>query len=137
MVFLRRFVAGKEHPSEKAAHEVFVLIRRVLPEPVDQIEIGLVEVCGIFFWEIRASRRDAPLEAAAIGSRFAHEDLKQSRHRNLGVPDEDGLVALFEGEAHAVENFHSVDGLGEIFHAQKLVARLAFRLEADERILAG
>ena len=112
--FLQCFVAGEQHPAEKAAHEVFILVLRVLPHPVDQIQIDIIEIIRVVFGKIRLRRRNAPCVFAGVRLQFARDNLEQRRLRHPSGPTNAILSPLFTMKLTLSRIFTSSNGFGDV-----------------------
>ena len=108
---LLTLLARKEHAPQKAAHERLVRIARILAQPVDEVQVDVIEKFVVVLRQVRLRRRHAPFERARIRLHIAHEDLEERRLAHGIRADEGDLVPFLEREAHVIQHLLAVDRL--------------------------
>ena len=127
----------EKHAPEESAHECLIGILRILTQPIDEVELHIVEISAVVRGQIGLCRRYAPLKRACVCFLFAHENLEQHCLRCPVRTDKGHLIPFFEGKADVLKELPPVDLFGEPFDRQQLIACLAVRGECDVRIAAG
>ena len=131
-------VAGEQHSPQESPEEGLGLVcGGILPDPVQDGVVIIVEISGIVHREVRSRGRNAPLERTLVRLFLFHEDLEQHGDRLLALADKRHLVGASQGKADVVQQFHAVHRLGNAVDLEDFLAQFPIHIESDKRIAAA
>ena len=121
---LVNIVAGEQHSPQESPEEGLGLVcGGILPDPVQDGVVIVVEISGIVHREVRSRGRNAPLERTLVRLFLFHEDLEQHGDRLLALADKRYLVGASQGKADVVQQFHAVHRLGNAVDLENFLAQ--------------
>ncbi|CDD62200.1 uncharacterized protein BN684_02026 [Clostridium sp. CAG:505] len=99
--------------------------------------MAAIEVFRIVFGEVSCFCGDAPFESTFIGFQFTHEDTEQCGSCDFVFANESNFVVGTNHKAYVIQHFFAVDGLGQTFYQQYVIAHFSILFEAAERVSSG